>query len=110
MSVQYRVTFIVERGQEPVVWDETFASGIITARNITMAQAEANALLPNAIGAQRESLEDPEISEDEIKDCRAVVEPLSTWVKRGIESCQRIRGWVPEDEDPFARTPSKKTT
>lgn len=99
MSTQFRVTFGVTRGQHPEVWDEIFDSGVITTRNLAVAQAEANALLPKAIGRHRESTEDPMLEDDDIKDCRATVEPLSAWVRRGLQNCEEIRGWTPEEQE-----------
>jgi hypothetical protein len=99
VSTQYRVTFVVTRGQEPVVWDEVFASGVLSAQKIGLAQAEANGLLSKAIRRPQESLEGPEIHEADIVECRAIVEPLSAWVKRGVRTLHEIRGWTPEETE-----------
>ena len=92
----FRVTFVVARGQHPVEWSEVFDTGVIKGSCQVLAQVQANALLPNAIRRHQESTEDPEISDEETKDCRAVVEPLSEWVRRGIENGEAIQTWKPE--------------
>lgn len=99
MSALFRVSFVVTRGNSQVNWDEVFLTGVIEARNETMAQAEANHVLPNAIEMHRTSDAESDITEDEVPSCKARVEPLQAWIDRNLQAFEDIKTYNAEPEE-----------